>query len=116
MVDSAAGLILPLMHHLMQKRLDRLTPSVTPNMSTADHDFGTCAGFVTMRVMAKPALHSARYADWNLVERAAESFAIQIFVRAKKPLRHALIIRMYFLRRSVIARRRCLASMHVVSE
>ena len=46
MVDRAAGLVLPLMHHLVQQRVQRLLPSVPAQMRAADRDLGRLAAGV----------------------------------------------------------------------
>jgi hypothetical protein len=106
MVNRLAGLILPLVHHLVNERLDRLAPSVTPNVSSADRDLPSLAGRIAMSVMPEPALHPSRYAYRNPCERAAESLAIQLFVRATELLGHRVIIAMSSLGRPRLARRR----------
>ena len=38
MIDREPVLVLPLVHHLVNERLDRLAPSVPPNVAPADGD------------------------------------------------------------------------------
>ena len=63
-IDLEPLLILPLMHHLMQQGVERLVPPVTPDVPAADHDL-RLAAVRGWTVVAKPALHSARDANWN---------------------------------------------------
>ena len=64
MVDREPGLVLPLMHHLVQQRVQGLCPSIAPKVPPADRDLRRlvrrCRG-----VVAQPALHATRYADLN---------------------------------------------------
>ena len=65
MIDREPILVLPLVHHLVNQRLDRLAPPVSSNVTAADCNLGSLAGRIAMRVMPKPALHPTRYPDWN---------------------------------------------------
>ena len=44
MIDRMAGLVLPLMHHLVQQRMQGLVPSVTSNVTSTHDDLGWFTG------------------------------------------------------------------------
>src|SRR6185503_10551279 len=53
-IDGEAALILPLVHHLVQQRLERLRPAVASQMPPADGDLGRVAGPGRGGVVAQP--------------------------------------------------------------
>ena len=106
MVNGLTGLILPLVHHFMNERLNCLAPSMTSNVSTADRDLRALARRVAVSVVPEPALHPSRHSNRNSRERPAESLPIELFMRALEPLGHRFIIAMSFLRRPRLAWRR----------
>ena len=92
MVHSQSAFILPLMHHLMYQRFNGLAPSVPPDMTSTDDNLRPVARRVAMSVVSEPAFHSARHADGNPRQRAAESLPVQRLVCTQEPLGHRLVI------------------------
>jgi hypothetical protein len=43
MIDRELVIVLPLMHHLVNQRLDRLAPPVSSNVAAADYNFRSLA-------------------------------------------------------------------------
>jgi len=58
-IDGASCLVLPLVHHLVQQRLNRFIPSMPPDVTPADHDLGRMARLPAQCVVTEPRLHSA---------------------------------------------------------
>ena len=106
--------ILPLMHHLVQQSLDRLSPPVTANVAPADYDLGTRTRRITVRVMTKPAFHPPGNANWNRREHSTEFLIVQRLMRAPKLLSNSLVIGMITLRRPSRAHWRLFTAMHIV--
>ena len=106
MIDREPVLVLPLVHHLVNERLDRLAPSMTPNVASADRDLATLARRIAMSVMPEPALHPSRHAYRYSRQCPTESLPIELFMRPPELLSHRFIIRMSSLRRPRLARRR----------
>src|SRR5450756_44288 len=75
MIDDQPLLVLPLVHHLVQQRVQRLLPPVAPDMPPAD-DYLRLAPVSGRAVVAQPALHPARDAEENRPQRAAKSLAV----------------------------------------
>src|SRR6476659_9409194 len=42
-IDRVTRLVLPLMHHLVQQRVERLLPAMAPDVTTTHHDLGRLA-------------------------------------------------------------------------
>jgi hypothetical protein len=59
MIDRPTGLVLPLMNHFVQQRLDSLIPPVPPNMPPADHDLGRMPHLSPQRIVTESRLHPA---------------------------------------------------------
>src|SRR5690242_8112377 len=75
MVDDEPLLILPLVHHLVQKRVHRFVPAVAANVAPADNNF-RLAAFCRRTVVAESAAHPSRDAYWNLAQLAAEPLVV----------------------------------------
>src|SRR4029077_928671 len=75
MVDDQPLLVLPLVHHLVQQRVQRLLPPVAANVAPADDDLGLTT-FARRRVVPQPALHPPRDANGNHSQRSAESLIV----------------------------------------
>ena len=83
MIHDEPLFILPLVNHLVQQGMKRFGPAVTADVATTQDNFGLAAvGGGT--VVAKPALHATRDADWNLAERTAKSLPIVLRVPASE--------------------------------
>jgi len=82
-IDDESLLVLPLVHHLVQQRVYRLVPSVAPDVAPAQYDLrlATPAG---RTVVPKPALHTARDANWNLAKSSAESLPVVCGVQSRQ--------------------------------
>ena len=59
MIQLQSILVLPLVHHLVQQRLQRLFPPVTADMATADGDLRRITGLGCGAVVAKVSSHPA---------------------------------------------------------
>ena len=92
MIDRASGVILPLMHHLVQQSLNRLLPTVPSDMTAAYHDLGGMSRLTAKRVMTKSRLHAAGDADRNCGQFAAEFRSVQLAMRTGK-LAHEMQVR-----------------------
>ena len=74
--SSFTKMELPLMHHFMKQRVDRVVPSVSLDVAPADRDFrGAAAG--GSGVMTEPALHAARDPHDNRPKRIGEMLLTQ---------------------------------------
>ena len=63
-VERMSGFILPLMHHLVQQRVQRLLPAMPPEMADADRDLADRrARPRRRRVVAEATLHPPRDAS-----------------------------------------------------
>ena len=94
MINRLAGLILPLMHHLVQQRRNRFIPPVPPNVTPAYHDLGTKLLLSAQRVMPEPSLHPPRYANRNIGKLATELRRIELPMRTSEITHKPLIVRM----------------------
>src|SRR5687768_16988097 len=106
MVHRQATLVLPLMHHLVEQRLDCLAPAMSPYVTAADRDLRALARWIAVSVMSEPALHSTRHPYWNPGKRPAEPLAIQLFAGAPELFSHRLIIGMSSFPGAPLSRRR----------
>ena len=79
--STTAGLVLPLMHHLVQQRVHSLSPAVAPQVLAAEHDLGAGPVLTGGAVVAEPRLHAPGEAHRDARERAAEVLRIEIGVR-----------------------------------
>src|SRR4051812_11034926 len=75
MIDHQTLLVLPLVHHLVQQRVQRFIPAVAADVAATDHDLGL-ATFARRAVVAEPALHAPRDADRDSAQRSAESLVV----------------------------------------
>src|SRR5690242_21898205 len=82
MVDDEPLLILPLVHHLVQKRVHRFVPAIAANVAAADNDL-RLAAFCRGTVVAESAAHPSRDADWNLAQLGAAPFGVVGGVRLR---------------------------------
>ncbi len=94
MIDFTAGFILPLMDHLVKKRVPRFFPAVMTNVPPADHDFRLTAFLTPPRIVTKAAFQPARNADGNSTQLPAELFLIELRVALDQLLYVVLIRRM----------------------
>src|SRR5881392_3608594 len=65
MIHDQPLLVLPLMHHLVQQRVQRFLPSIAADVATAEHDLRLTA-LTRWTVVAQPAPHASGNADGNL--------------------------------------------------
>ena len=72
---GAPGLVLPLMHHLVQQRVQRLVPAVAAQCRQLIA-ISPGSPALRRRVVAEPALHAARHANRNGLQRAAEMLGV----------------------------------------
>ena len=75
MIDDEALLVLPLMHHLVQQRVQRFFPPVAPNVAATQNYF-RLASLASRAVVTQPALHAARDPDRDLAQRPIESILV----------------------------------------
>jgi hypothetical protein len=70
-IDGNAGLVLPLVYHLVQQRVQRFGPAVALDVGAADRNLGGDAG-CGGAVVPEAALHAARDAHLDLLELPGE--------------------------------------------
>ena len=58
-IDRVAGLILPLMHHLVQQRVQRFLPAVSSDVTATHDDLGRFAGRRRRHVVAQSRTHAS---------------------------------------------------------
>src|SRR5207249_10479545 len=75
MVDRVACLVLPLVHHLVQQRVERLVPAMAADVPPTDRNLGRFAERRT-GVVSQPAPHAARHAYRHGAELAVEVLGI----------------------------------------
>lgn len=98
MIHLEAGLVLPLMNHLVQEGVHRLVPAMPPNVTATDDDLGRISFLPAPRVMAKPALEPPGHSNRNLVELASKLFSIETIVPIDQLAHIRLIGRMRLVR------------------
>lgn len=91
MIHFPAVFILPLMHHLVQQRGNRLIPTMIPDMPPAYHDLGTIPLLTTQRVMSQPPLHPARHSNRNVRKLPSELQSIELAMRTSQRTRKLLV-------------------------
>src|SRR5437868_3028293 len=104
MIDDEPLLVLPLMHHLVQQRVQRLLPPVAPDVPAAQDDL-RLAAFARRTVVAESALHPAGDADRDLAESAVEPIFVVRVVEAEQLANQRLICWVGSLRRASPSRR-----------
>jgi hypothetical protein len=77
MIDSKPRLGLPLVHHLVQKCVLDLSPTVLGDMPTAQGELKRPAGPSVHRELPQAAAHPAGEPDRNLPQRPAEMFLVE---------------------------------------
>src|SRR6185295_12028856 len=83
MVHREPLLVLPLVHHLVQKRVERFVPAIATNVAPAENDLRL--GCLTRwRVMAEAALHAPGDADWNLAQGSVEPLLVVSLVQSRE--------------------------------
>lgn len=105
MIDLLHCLVMPLMHHLVQQRLNHLVPAVPADMAAADNDLRAISLLPAQRVMPQPRFHPARHANGNRAQLSTEFREIELAVRASEITHEPLIGRMSALDRALLARR-----------
>ena len=101
MIDRQPGLVLPLMNHFVEQRVERLVPSVPADVSPADRDLRGVAARGA-GVVPQPTPHSSRHANGNAAKRATK--VLRVVVRM--PSRQLGHERSVFFPRSWPSRRR----------
>src|SRR5687767_5934336 len=71
-IDRVASLVLPLMHHFVQERVEDLVPSMLAQMGEADRDLRGVTARRRGRVVPESAPHAPRDADRGRTQSAAE--------------------------------------------
>ncbi len=113
MIDRVAVLGLPLVHHLVQQRVQRLGPAVSPDVRARDRDLRRLAVRGRGRILAEPRPHAPRNAERDGRQRAAE---VLIVVLPMPALELAHERRVLGTRPLDAARRRTHADVHRVPE
>src|SRR3954471_9208419 len=83
MIHHQPLLVLPLVHHLVQQRVQCFVPAVAADVAAADDDLGL-ATFTRGAVMAKSALHAPRNAYRDGAQRSAEALVVVDGVQARE--------------------------------
>ena len=90
-IERLAGFILPLMHHLMQERLEGFLPSVPPQVPPADGDLparlGSCRG-----VVPEPAAHATGHANRDGLEASVEMLGVELAMQMRELRGQRLIL------------------------
>ena len=93
MIDDQTALILPLVHHFVQERVQSLVQAVTAKVTARDGDLWGNAGTL-WRVVAEPRLHSPGHTYRNRRKLPVKLFRIVLLM----PLGHShsewLVVRM----------------------
>ena len=78
MIHWQPRFILPLMHHLVQQRVNCLGPSITAHMTSGDHDFAQTAVVRAWSVMTEPPREPSRDLNLQRCERTAEVLEVEL--------------------------------------
>src|SRR5687768_13205394 len=76
-IDRHAALVLPLMHHLVQQRLQRFVPAVPAQVAATDRDFRRIPGLGGRGVVAQPRTHAAGHPYLDRPQLAAEQVGVE---------------------------------------
>src|SRR5262245_48972730 len=96
MIDRASGLVLPLMHHLVQQGLQRFGPSVAPKVTPTDRELRRCSKRGS-RVVSQPAPHATRHTDGNGLQLPTEMLGVVARVPAGELRREGLVFGTHLL-------------------
>jgi hypothetical protein len=80
MIHRKSTLILPLVHHFMEKRVNGLVPAVAPDVASADHDLRIAGSLPPQDVVSKPAFHPARNPYGDRAQLTAEAGRVELGV------------------------------------
>ena len=97
-IDGMAGLVLPLMHHLVQQRVQCFIPPVSPNVATTHDNLRRLTIRRRGHVVTKSRAHSTRDTDLNVLERAIEVPIVVPTMPLGQTLRERRVIRMWRVR------------------
>ena len=86
MINRVAVLLLPLVHHFVQERVEGLAPAVAPNVATADGNLGASRMTTRWCVVTEPRVHAPGHREANVFQCAAEPFEIESLVLTLQPL------------------------------
>src|SRR3954469_13608622 len=75
MIDHQPLLVLPLVHHLVEQRVQRFIPAIAADVAATDHDLGL-ATFPPGAVVAESALHASRNSNRDGAQRSAEALVV----------------------------------------
>jgi hypothetical protein len=100
MVHGKSCLVLPLVYHLMEKRVNGLVPAVPPDVTPADHDLCIAGGLPPQDIMSEPAFHPPRHAYRDRAQLATEAGRVELRVVLPELANEAFIGRMGSLRRT----------------
>src|SRR4051794_4142358 len=93
MIEGRARFSLPLMDHLVNQRLERITPSVAPDVTPADRDFSRRRSH-DRRIVSETTLHAPRYTHGDGRQRARKPFGVEPPVFLDQPGGPRLVIGM----------------------
>src|SRR6185503_16241799 len=82
-IDGVSGLVLPLVHHLVQQRVQRFLPPVPPQVPPADRDLRRLARGA-YGVVPQPAPHAPRYADRNGLQTVVKMPGVVLCMTARQ--------------------------------
>lgn len=97
MVDREAALLLPLVDHLMEQRVEGFIPPVTPHMPPADRNGGSSPRR-GRGVMAQPRSHPARHENPDPRQRPAKALLVEPPMLGGEPVHHWTVVRVQPLR------------------
>jgi len=103
-IDDEPLLILPLMHHLVQQRVQRFVPAIAPNVAAAQDDL-RLAAFARRTVVTEAALHAARDANRHLAQHTVESLLVVGLVQPHQLANQRHVGRAGPLGRALLARK-----------
>ena len=92
MIHSQPRFILPLMHHLVQERVDCLGPTVTAHMTSGNYDLTQSSVMRTWCVMAEPPREPSRNLNLQRRERTAEVLEVELRMLCAESRGHRGII------------------------
>ena len=100
MVHGKSCLVLPLVHHLVEKRVNGLVPAVAPDVPPADHDLRIAGGLPPQDIVSKPAFHPPGHAYRDRAQLATEAGRVELRVVLPELANEAFIRWMGSLRRT----------------
>jgi hypothetical protein len=94
MINLQPALVLPLMHHLMEERLERFVPPMPTQMPAADHDLGWLTGRRRGAILSEMRPQATRHADAEGPQSSAEEPRVVLRMPRRETLGMVAIVGM----------------------